>query len=252
MKGLVTSTDTSAVNGYAVFKGESGYRFTVSLGREGVPSPFLLTSDCPNDLYSLDYIKVFGWREKGSSLVTTLDLAGGDSLVSNDTFTLVGGNASYIAPSITSVDATTGAHLNTGPKSVTYAVGDNIEFDFAGITKGSKDVTFVEMEFEMSPLTTWLRGYTTRKVILTPNNGSFNYSQNIGSLSTTAAFAGDVWEKGYKYTLISVTISDGISKLKYMTNGVLKNLTTGVDSTHSVYYLDQYIFSIDNLSLIHI
>ena len=246
VKGLVTSTDTSAVNGYAVFKSETGYKFAVSLGREGVPSPFLLTSDCPNDYYSLDYIKVFGWREKGASVVTTLDLTGGDSLVSNDTFTLVGGNASYASPSIKSVSSSTGAHLNTGPKGVTYAAGDNIEFDFAGITKGSKDVTYVELEFEMSPLTDWLRGYTTRKVILTPNNGSFKYSQNIASLSTTAAFTADNWEKGYKYTLKSVTISDGISKLKYMTDGTLKNLTTGVDSTHSVYYLDQYIFSINN------
>ena len=185
-------------------------------------------------------------REKGASVVTTLDLTGGDSLVSNDTFTLVGGNASYTAPSITSVSSSTGAHLNTGPKGVTYTTGDNIEFDFAGITKGSKDVTYVELEFEMSPLTDWLRGYTTRKVVLTPNNGSYKYSQNIASLSTTAAFAAENWEKGYQYTLKSVTISDGVSKIKYGSSGALTNLTTGVDSTHSVYYLDQYIFSISN------
>ena len=34
VKGLVTSTATSAVNGYAVFKSATGYKFAVSLGRE--------------------------------------------------------------------------------------------------------------------------------------------------------------------------------------------------------------------------
>jgi len=248
VREIITELESnmSGTNGYAVFKSETGYKFAVSLGREGVPSPFLLTSDCPDGVYTLDYIKVFGWREKGTSTVETHDGSGGDSIVSNDSFTMVGGNESYVTPTILSASSSTGAHLNTGPKGVTYAAGDNIEFDFAGITKGSKDVTYVELEFEMNPLSGVSKSSTTRKIVFSPNNGSFKYSQNIASLSTTAAFAADNWEKGYKYTLKSVTISDGISKVKYGSSGSLTNLTTGVESTHSVYYLDQYIFSILN------
>ena len=237
-------TNMAGVNGYAVFKDEVGHKFSVSLGREGVPSPFLLTSDCPTGVYSLDYIKVYGWREKGNSIVENKDMSGGDSLASGDSFTLVGGNASYASPIILSASSSTGAHLNTGPKGVTLGVDSSINFDFAGITKGSKAVTFVELEFALNPLPGASKSSTTRKIIFSPNNGSFKYSQNISSLSTTASFAADAWEQGYKYTLKAITISDGITKLEYGSTGILKNLTTGVDSTHSVYYLDQYIFNI--------
>ena len=239
-------TNMAGVNGYAVFKGETGYKFAVSLGREGVPSPFLLTSDCPNGVYSLDYIKVYGWREKGNSVVENKDMSGGDPIASGDSFTLVGGDASYISPKILSANSATGAHLNTGPKGVTLGVGSSIDFNFAGVTKGSKDVTFVELEFILNPLSGASKSSSTRKIIFSPNNGSFNYSQNISSLSSTAAFSADNWEKGYKYTLKAITIGDGITKMEYGSSGILKNLTKGTESTHDVYYLDQYIFTILN------
>ena len=71
---LVTDTDMKAVRGYAVFKGEKGYQFAVSLGNEGVPTRFTISDSCPKDLYSLDYIKVFAWREKGESFLGQLTL----------------------------------------------------------------------------------------------------------------------------------------------------------------------------------
>ena len=58
---LDRASDPKAVRGYAVFKGEKGYQFAVSLGNEGVPTRFTISDSCPKDLYSLDYIKVFAW-----------------------------------------------------------------------------------------------------------------------------------------------------------------------------------------------
>ena len=246
VKELVTTTESnmSGVNGYAVFKGNSGYKFSVSLGREGVPSPFQLTSDCPKDVYSLDYIKIFGWREKGKSSVETTDARSIDSVASSDSFNFVGGDTSYTSPSI-QASSSTGSFLNTGPKSITLTQGEKIEFEFAGISKGSREVTFIELEFDMSPLTS-AKNQSSRKIVFTSSGGTYKYIQTLESLSTTTSFAGSTWEKGYRYILKSVTISDGVSKIKYISNGVLENLTTGEESTHDVYYLDQFIFSISD------
>ena len=223
---------------------DSGYKFSVSLGREGVPSPFQLTSDCPKDVYSLDYIKIFGWREKGKSSVETTDARSIDSVASSDSFNFVGGDTSYTSPSI-QASSSTGSFLNTGPKSITLTQGEKIEFEFAGISKGSREVTFIELEFDMSPLTS-AKNQSSRKIVFTSSGGTYKYIQTLESLSTTTSFAGSTWEKGYRYILKSVTISDGVSKIKYSSNGVLENLTTDEESTHDVYYLDQFIFSISD------
>ena len=244
VKELVSTSESNmvGVNGYAVFKGNSGYKFSVSLGKEGVPSPFQLSSDCPKDVYSLDYIKIFGWREKGKSSVETTDAKSIDSVVSNDSFNFVGGDTSYTSPSIQAASSD-GSFLNTGPKSITLNQGEKIEFDFAGISNGSREVTFIELEFDMSPLTS-AKNQSSRKIVFTSSGGSYKYVQTLESLSTTTSFAGNTWEKGYRYILKSITISDGVSKIKYSSNGVLENLTTSEESTHDVYYLDQFIFSI--------
>ena len=246
VKELITTTESNmaGVNGYAVFKGNSGYKFSVSLGREGVPSPFQLTSDCPKDVYSLDYIKIFGWREKGKSSVETTDARSIDSVASNDSFNFVGGDTSYTSPSI-QASGSNGSFLNTGPKSVTLTEGEKIEFNFAGINKGSREVTFIELEFDMNPLTS-AKNQSSRKIVFTTSGGIYKYVQTLESLSTTTSFAANTWEKGYRYILKSVTISDGVSEIKYSSNGVLENLTTDEESTHDVYYLDQFIFSISD------
>ena len=95
----------------------------------------------------------------------------------------------------------------------------------------------------MSPLTS-AKNQSSRKIVFTSSGGSYKYVQTLESLSTTTSFAGNTWEKGYRYILKSITISDGVSKIKYSSNGVLENLTTSEESTHDVYYLDQFIFSI--------
>ena len=123
--------------------------------------------------------------------------------------------------------------------------GEKIEFNFAGINKGSREVTFIELEFDMNPLTS-AKNQSSRKIVFTTSGGTYKYVQTLESLSTTTSFAANTWEKGYRYILKSVTISDGVSKIKYSSNGVLENLTTDEESTHDVYYLDQFIFSISD------
>ena len=239
---LVTDTDMKAVRGYAVFKGEKGYQFAVSLGNEGVPTRFTISDSCPKDLYSLDYIKVFAWREKGESFTRSVDLGGADAVISNDSFTLYQGIENYIFPDMFASDPSTGQFLNLGPREATYAVGDTISFDFAGIVSGNNEIKFIELEFKMFP--TGTKSSSTRKIIFSPNNGEYKYNSTITSISTSPVFTSGAWESGYRYVLNYVKINDGVSELIFKNNSELENVTLGTKSTHSVYYLDQFTFTI--------
>ena len=239
---LVTDTDMKAVRGYAVFKGEKGYQFAVSLGNEGVPTRFTISDSCPKDLYSLDYIKVFAWREKGESFTRSVDLGGADAVISNDSFTLYQGIENYIFPDMFASDPSTGQFLNLGPREATYAVGDIISFDFAGIVSGNNEIKFIELEFKMFP--TGTKSSSTRKIIFSPNNGEYKYNSTIASISTSPVFTSGAWESGYRYVLNYVKINDGVSELIFKNNSELENVTLGTKSTHSVYYLDQFTFTI--------
>ncbi len=239
---LVTDTDMKAVRGYAVFKGEKGYQFAVSLGQEGVPTRFTISDSCPKDLYSIDYIKVFAWREKGESFTRSVDLGGADAVISNDSFTLYQGIENYIFPDMFASDQGTGQFLNLGPREATYGVGDTISFDFAGIVSGNNEIKFIELEFKMFP--TGTKSSSTRKIIFSSNNGEYKYNSTITSISTSPVFTSGAWESGYRYVLSYVKINDGVSELIFKNNSELENVTLGTKSTHSVYYLDQFTFTI--------
>ena len=241
---IVTDLDMKAVRGYAIFKGEKGYQFAVSLGKEGVPTKFTVSDSCPKDLYSLDYIKVFAWREKGESFTRSIDSGGGDALILNDKFTLYQGIENYIFPDMYASDSSTGEFLNIGPREEIYNIGDTISFDFAGVVSGNNEIKYIELEFKMFP--TGTKSSSTRKVIFTPNKDEYKYTSTISSVSTTPAFANDVWESGYKYVLSYVKINDGVSELIFNNNSELENITLGTKSTHSVYYLDQFTFTISD------
>ena len=242
IKKLVTSTDMRAVRGYAVFKGEKGYTFSVSLGAEGVPSKFTISDNCPKDLYKLDYLKVFAWREKGESRVKSLDITSGNSILTNDTFTLYQGVSNYVIPDMFASDSVTGEFLNKGPKSETLNLNDEISFDFAGITAGTKSILFIELDFELQP--TGSKVTKNRKIVFTPNNGNYIFSATIDSITNSTSYTSGTWEGGYKYQLKSVVINDGVSEITYFSNGKLKKNTNSNLSTHSVYYLDQFSFTI--------
>ena len=241
---LVTDSDMKAVRGYAIFKGEKGYQFAVSLGKEGVPTKFTISDSCPRDLYSLDYIKVYAWREKGESTSKSIDIGRADATISNDKFTLYQGIQDYIFPDMFASDLSNGQFLNLGPREETYTTGDTISFDFDGIVSGSNDIRYIELEFDMFP--TGSKSTSSRKVIFTPNNNGYKYTSKINSVSTTPVFKSDVWESGYRYVLSYVKINDGVSELIFKSNSELENTTTGTESTHTVYYLDQFTFTIND------
>ena len=241
---LITDTDMKAVRGYAFFKGEKGYSFSVSLGKEGVPNKFTISDSCPKDLYSLDYIKVYSWREKGESTVRSIDASGGDVIIANDKFTLYQGIQDYIFPDMFASDPSNGQFLNLGPREVTYSIGDTISFDFAGIVSGSNEIKYIELEFDMFP--TGSKATASRKIIFTPNNNEYKYTSSISSVSSTPVFTNNVWESGYRYVLKHVKINDGVSELIFKNNSELVNITLGTKSTHTVYYLDQFTFTINS------
>ena len=241
---LVTDSDMKAVRGYALFRGEKGYSFSVSLGKEGMPTKFTISDSCPKDLYYLDYIKVFAWREKGESFSRSIDLGGSDGKLSNDTFTLYQGISDYVFPDMYSSDESTGKFINLGPREETYTLGDTINFDFAGIVAGSNEIKYIELGFEMFPTGSKLT--TSRKVIFTPNNNEYKYTSIISSVSNSKVFAIDAWESGYRYILSYVKINDGVSEVIFKNNSELENVTLGTKSTHSVYYLDQFSFTISD------
>ena len=242
IKKLVTSTDMRAVRGYAVFKGEKGYTFSVSLSAEGVPSKFTISDNCPKDVYKLDYLKVFAWREKGESRVKSLDITSGNSILTNDKFTLYQGVSDYVIPDMFASDSVTGEFLNKGPKSETLNLNDEISFDFGGIIAGTKSILFIELDFELQP--TGTKATKNRKVIFTPNNGNYIFNTTIKSIANATSYTSGTWEGGYKYQLKSVVINDGVSEVTYFSNGKLKKNTNSNLSTHSVYYLDQFSFTI--------
>ena len=241
---IVTDTDMKAVRGYALFKGEKGYSFSVSLGKEGMPTKFTISDSCPKDVYSLVYITATAWREKGESISRSVDLGGSDAKLSNDKFTLYQGIVDYVFPDMYSIDQSTGQFINLGPREATYSKGDTISFDFAGIVSGSNEIRFIELGFNMFP--TGSKSTSSRKVIFTPSNSEYKYISTISSVSNDTVFSRDVWELGYRYLLSYVKINDGVSEVIYKNNNELENVTLGTKSTHNVYYLDQFSFTISD------
>lgn len=239
---LVTDTDMKAVRGYALFRGEKGYSFSVSLGKEGIPTKFSISDSCPKDLYSLEYIKVFAWREKGESTIKTIDMTSANSIISNDKFTLYQGIEDYIFPDMFASDPSNGQFLNLGPREEIYAVGDTINFDFSGIVSGSNEIKYIELAFDMFP--TGSKSTKSRKIVFSPTDNTYRYSSTVVSVSDGTVFINNAWESGYRYVLNHVKINDGVSELIFKSNSVLENVTLNSKSTHSVYYLDQFSFTI--------
>jgi peptidoglycan hydrolase-like protein with peptidoglycan-binding domain len=242
VKKLVNKTDMRAVSGYAVFKGEKGFTFTVPLSHEGNPVKINISDNCPKDLYSLDYIKVFSWREKGKATVTTIDDSRTSSIINNDSFTTHQGIVTYIYPDIFGSNSENGEFLNTGPRDITYELNDYIEFDFDGITKGSSEIDYVEIEFKL--ISTGDKQTKFRKVIFSPTEDKFTYLNLIESISNTTSTSNYVWENGYQYFINYIKVNDGSSEVIFYSNGNLLNRTTGVSSKHDFYYLDQFVFKL--------
>ena len=240
---LVDLTDMRAVSGYAVFKGEKGFTFLLPLLEEGIPVEIKISDNCPKDLYSLDYIKVFSWREKGKSTVTTLDDNKNSTVISNDSFTIYQGIDNFIYPDIFGNNSENSEFLNSGPRNITYGIGDYIEFNFAGITKGIREIDYIEIEFKLIP--TGNKRTKFRKVILIPEESEYKYRNLVSSISTETSFTNSTWESGYKYFINYLKVNDGASEVFFYSNGDQINKTTGTSSKHDFYYLDQFVFELN-------
>ena len=193
-------------------------------------------------MYSLEYIKVFAWREKGESTIKTIDMTSANSIISNDKFTLYQGIEDYIFPDMFASDPSNGQFLNLGPREEIYAVGDTINFDFSGIVSGSNEIKYIELAFDMFP--TGSKSTKSRKIVFSPTDNTYRYSSTVVSVSDGTVFINNAWESGYRYVLNHVKINDGVSELIFKSNSVLENVTLNSKSTHSVYYLDQFSFTI--------
>ncbi len=242
VKKLVDFTDMRAVRGYATFKGEKGFTFTVPLLSEGIPIEIKISDNCPKDLYSLDYIKVFSWRAKGKATVITLDDNKSSSVVSKNSFTVYQGLENYLYPDIFGINSENGEFLNSGPKNKIYEIGDYIEFNFAGITKGIRKIDYIEIEFKLIP--TGNKKTKFRSVIFVPGESEYIYRNLVSSISTETSFTNSTWESGYKYFVNFLKVNDGASEVLFYSNGDQINKTTGASSKHDFYYLDQFVFDL--------
>jgi hypothetical protein len=139
-------------------------------------------------------------------------------------------------------DPSTGQFLNIGPKDENLSLGDSLSFDFAGIVAGSNEIKYIELEFDMFPTGTKLT--SSRKIVFTPKDNEYRYTNTISAISETPVFTDSVWESGYRYVLRHVKIDDGVSELIFRNDSELENVTLSSKSTHSVYYLDQFAFTI--------
>jgi hypothetical protein len=242
VRQLVTNQDMRSTRGYAVFKGEKGYKFSISLGVEGEPTNVVIGDNCPKDLYKLTSITLFSWREQGESIIRSYEFSSHSSLI-DDSFTLYQGIENYQVPLIESIDSNSNKFNITGPREQKLSVGDNITFNFNGIKKGDSEINFVELEFYMNPLGS--KKSKIRKVIFSLEN-NFKFTDVINNITNETAFTAGTWEKGYKYYLRSLKIVDGVTEIVYKSNGELHNITTDNKSTHDVYYLDQFSFIISD------
>jgi len=207
-----------------------------------MPAKFSISDSCPEDIYSLDYIRAYAWREKGDSLVKYVDSGSGNTTISNDKFYLHQGIKDYIFPEMFATDPSTGQFLNIGPKDENLSLGDSLSFDFAGIVSGSNEIKYIELEFDMFPTGTKLT--SSRKIVFTPKDNEYRYTNTISAISETPVFTDSVWESGYRYVLSHVKIDDGVSELIFKNDSELENVPLSSKSTHSVYYLDQFAFTI--------
>ena len=93
---------------------------------------------------------------------------------------------------------------------------------------------------------TGTKSSSTRKIIFSPNNGEYKYNSTITSISTSQSLQVELGKVVIVMFLSYVKINDGVSELIFKNNSELENVTLGTKSTHSVYYLDQFTFTISD------
>ena len=229
---------------YAVIRNDSGLRFQLPLGSELQIQEFNLNG-CPNGRYSLEEITTFAWREKGLSVVSSSTNRNTSSALSNKEFVISDSNFTYQAPSLLAYDQDTNGFINDGPRDITVSEGDQVLFDFTGLTQGTSDIKFVKLNFQLIP-TDSLKLSKSKSVIKEVINDSYIFSLSFDTLINSKTNSSTIWEKGYKYIFTSIDVYDKASVTTFTNNREIKYGTNLPQGEHEAYYLDQFSFFTPN------
>ena len=225
-----------------VLRSESGKKFQVRLNGEIASHSFSL-SGCPNDRYLFEEIKTFSWREQGKSIVASNSTKNATGSIFNKSFIVSESNNEYTPPTLKSIDSNTGSFANSGPRNVNISAGSEVAFNFSGLQKGSSELQFVEVKFQMLPTTGSSKSSTNRSVFFAVND-DMEFKIKIDSVVSSTAFKSSEWESGYRYIFAELNVYDQLSKTTFKSNGQVSFDDLSNDSTHDVYYLDQFSFNI--------
>jgi len=229
---------------YLIIRNEEGLRFQVPLYGELSLNKFTL-SGCPNGRYSFEQITTFGWREQGSSVVSSSTNKNLINSIFNKELVITNSSLNYLPPELKGLDPSSGAFLNNGPRDITISTGDSVTFNFKGLQTNSSDVKFVKLNFQMIP-TDSSKLTKTKSVFQNVDSANYNFEINFRTLINSPSLLSDVWEKGYKYIFTGIEVFDDFSKTTFENNGNVVYDSERAQTQHDAYYLDQFSFLVPN------
>ena len=236
------SNKVNSTYAFLILRSESGKKFQLRLNGEIASHSFSL-SGCPNDRYLFEEIKTFSWREQGTSIVASNSMKNSTGSIFNKSFIVNESNNEYSPPILKSIDSDSGSFANSGPRNVNVSAGSEVVFNFSGLQKGSSDLQFVEIKFQMLPTTGSTKSSTNRSVFFAVND-DMEFKIKIDSVVSSAAFKSSEWESGYRYIFDELNVYDQLSKITFKSSGQVSFDDLSNSTTHDVYYLDQFSFNI--------
>ena len=236
------SNKVNSTYAFLVLRSESGKKFQLRLNGEINSHSFSL-SGCPNDRYLFEEIKTFSWREQGKSIVASNSTKNTTGSIFNKSFIVNEPNNGYSPPTLISTDSDSGNFANSGPRNVNLSAGSEAVFNFSGLQKGSSDLQFVEIKFQMLPTSGSSKSTTSRSIFFNVND-DMDFKIKVDAIVSSKAFKSFEWESGYRYVFAELNVYDQHSKTTFKSNGQVSFDDLSNNTTHDVYYLDQFSFNI--------
>jgi len=225
-----------------ILRSESGKKFQVRLEGEIINHSFSING-CPNDRYLFEEIKTFSWREQGKSVVASNSIVNSTGSIFNKSFIVNELNNDYIPPILNSTNVDSEQFANNGPRNIDFSTGSDAIFNFSGLQQGSSTIEFIEINFQMLPTSGSSKSSTSRSMFF-PVNDDMEFIISIDSITTSKAYKSTEWESGYRYIFSELNVFDQITKTKFKSNGQVSFDDQRNNTTHNVYYLDQFSFNI--------
>ena len=75
-------------------------------------------------------------------------------------------------------------------------------------------------------------------------NDDMEFKIKIDSIVSSKAFKSSEWESGYSYNFSELSVYDQLSRTTFKSNGQVSFDDLSNNTTHDVYYLDQFSFNI--------